>query len=124
MVWLLACESARGPREASEVVDYTGWIYAGPTSQEATFAGGAATFTFDDPEVEPVEAEEPYPDDYPGYWNAEVPGGERYTLRLEQEGYYPAIWRGTTPTNPGGWFAGALVAGEIEQVDSFLGSLS
>jgi len=121
MVWLLlACDDERGPREPSAVVEYDGYLYAGPTSQETFFEQGEVVFAVD--EGEEVQAEQPY-EDIPSYWRADLPAGAGYTLRLVNEDSYPAVWRGHAPVNDGAWFSGALFGAERAQVDELLAAL-
>lgn len=120
MWFLLACGDARGPRDPSDTVEYSGYVLSGPTDTETLLTDGTATFTPD--EGEAVEAEQPY-EDYPGYWSAELPTGTPFTLRLAGSGAYPSVWRGRAPGADGTWFSGALFGAERTQVDTFLAGL-
>lgn len=121
MLWiLLACDDERGPREPSAVVEYDGYVYAGPTSQDTFFESGTMEFQVD--EGETVAAEQPYAD-VPSYWRADLPSGAGYTLRLANDDSYPAVWRGQAPVNDGAWFSGALFGADRAQVDEFLAGL-
>jgi hypothetical protein len=70
------------------------------------------------------EAEQPFPDQYPGYWGIEVPPDTPFQLTLQGDGYYPAIWAGMTPSTPGSWFSGALFAAETDYIDSLAQTLA
>lgn len=118
---LLACTDERGPRDPSDPVEFDGYVFAGPTDQETQLTGGTVVFTPDG--GEPVEAEQPYVDDYPGYWRADLPAGVPYSLRIVGNTGYPAVWRGTAPQADGSWFSGALFGADTDQVDTFLDSL-
>ncbi len=120
-MFLLACTDERGPRDPSDVVEYDGYLFAGPTDQEVQLTGGSVVFTPD--EGEAVEAEQPFVDDYPGYWRASLPPSAPFALRIVGNTGYPAVWRGVSPGADGSWFSGALFGGDTEQVDAFLGAL-
>ncbi len=118
---LLACTDERGPRDPSDVVELDGYVYAGPTDPDVQLTGGTLTFT---PEgAEPIAAEQPFVDDYPGYWRADVPASVPYSLRIVGNTGYPAVWRGTAPAADGSWFSGALFGADTDQVDTFLAGL-
>lgn len=118
---LLACADERGPRDPADVVEYDGYVFAGPTDTELQLTGGSMVFTPDEGDV--VEATQPFVDDFPGYWRAELPPGTPYTLRIVGDTGYPAVWRGTSPGADGSWFSGALFGADTDQVDAFLEGL-
>lgn len=124
MVWLLlACAAERGPRDASDTVEYDGYVYQGPNaSAETLLASGELRFELDD--GEPVEAAQPYAEDYPGYWRAELPASAPFTLRIAADGAYPAVWRGVAPAADGAWFSGALFGGSTAEVDAWFAAFA
>lgn len=122
-LWMLAaCVDERGPRPAEDEVEYAGYLYQGPdVSEETRLAEGSVQFLPDGADAE-IDALQPY-EDYPGYWSVTLPAAVGYTLRIEAESAYPAVWAGTAPANDGSWFGGALFGGDAAQVDDFLASL-
>lgn len=122
LLLLLACGTERGPREAGEVVSLAGYVYEGPSaSSETVLAEGALTFQLDDGTV--ADAVQPY-EDYPGYWAASLPASTGYSLRVEADGAYPAVWRGRSPAADGTWFSGALFGAAVAEVDTWLAAFS
>lgn len=119
MLWfLLACGSERGPRDPGDVVEYDGYLYAGPdASSETLLATGTVRFRLDGGAE--VLAEQPFAEDSPGYWRAELPASTPFALRVESEGAYPAVWRGVSPAADGSWYSGALFGGSKAEVDAW-----
>ncbi|MDP2305422.1 MAG: hypothetical protein Q8P18_05300 [Pseudomonadota bacterium] len=121
---LAACGAERGLREAPAEVTYGGWVYDS-LLYEAVFADGTLTFTVPTaaaPEGEALAADQPY-EGYDGYWLATLPPNVPFALRLLGEGTYPTVWAGDTPGANGTWFAGALFATKVVDVDALLAGL-
>lgn len=105
--------SERDVRPAGEAVRWAGYVFRSGegTETEDLLVDGALTFAVGDA-VDPIEAELPYPDDYPGYWSVELPPGAPLTVRIEGAGLVPSVWAGDAPGNNGSWTAGSLFGAE------------
>ncbi|MFZ5481211.1 MAG: hypothetical protein ACOZNI_30915 [Myxococcota bacterium] len=126
MLWLVGCGVDwvdRGPREAPDEVTWRGWVYTYPPSSEDTPTHTGGTLVLAPDGSDPIEAEEPYVPDYPGYWQAVVPAGVPVTLRIEGEGLYPAVWAGDTPTGDAIWLNGYLFGADAAYMESIWAAL-
>ncbi len=105
--------SERDFRPPTDAVRWAGYVFRSGegTEGEDLLVDGALTFTVAGGEG-PVEAELPYPDDYPGYWSVELPPGVPVTVRVAGEGLVPSVWVGDAPANNGSWAAGSLFGAE------------
>lgn len=119
--FLLACADERGPRPATDPVEYDGYIYAGPTDTETLLDAGRIEFLPEGADT-PILATQPF-EEVPGYWRANLPAGSPFTLHVVGSTGYTALWHGTAPTNSGSWFTGALFGADVTQVDAFFTSL-
>ncbi len=101
--------SGRDERPPSDVVRWAGYVFRSGegTEGEDLLVDGTLTFTVAADAV-PVEAELPYPDDYPGYWSVELPAAAPLTVRIEGPGLVPSVWAADAPANDGSWAAGSL----------------
>lgn len=118
---VVGCATERGPRAGSDVVEYDGYVFRGPTSaNDDLLAEGAVVFTVDG---EVVEAAQPY-SDYPGYWRANLAAGAPFDLRITGPDAWPAVWAGAAPSADGSWFSGALFGADVTQVSEFAATLA
>ena len=108
MWWIFDCSPQRGLQPAEAEVSYAGYVYATPDTEGEPFTAG--TMEFQPGEGEPVHGEQPYPEDYPGYWWATLPASESFELRISGDDVYTTRWAGHAPASDGGWFAGTLFA--------------
>lgn len=102
---LAACEEAAAP---SDEVSWSGWVYV-DQDDEHVLTEGAAEFWPEGAE-EPVAAEQPYIDDYPGYWEVFLSPGVPANVHLTGAAERGTWWAGDAPTARGNWFGGALFA--------------
>lgn len=94
------------------LVSLAGYVYSSPfpESTDAIITGDAQVEFFDLDGGSLAVAEEPFADDYPGYWRARLPPDTDYQLRIDGgEGTRPALWRGVSPPSSGFWPATAPV---------------
>ncbi|HNH47977.1 MAG TPA: hypothetical protein PKY30_13115 [Myxococcota bacterium] len=122
MWWIFDCSPQRGLQPAEAEVSYAGYVYATPDTEGELFTAG--TMEFQLANDEPVEGEQPYPEDYPGYWWAPLPASQSFELRITGEGVYPTRWAGRAPASDGGWFAGTLFAGEKAWMDDLFAQVA
>ncbi len=130
MIALLAgCTLSFGAADDDEgTVHWSGFVYASPDTSTGATLGGEAMVVApdaldDEGEPEPIVAEEPYADDYPGYYDASVPPEARVAVHLDGGDAYPTLWRGITPARNGRWLTGALFAADRAYTASLMAAL-
>lgn len=115
---LFACGVAREERPPSDVVAWRGYVFRSPVSTDAEDLLVSGVVTVTPAGGEPVAAEQPYPEEYPGYWSVELPAGVPVDLDIEGEGLVPSRWSADAPASDGAWSPGALFGMERAWVDS------
>jgi len=115
---LLACAE---PEAESGDVSWSGWVYLDQDSEQP-LADGSVEFWLAGAS-EPILAEQPYADDYPGYWAVVLPAGEAVNVRVSATGARSTWWAGNAPTADGSWFGGALFAATQSWIDTVFTSL-
>lgn len=100
-----ACEEAAAP---SDEVSWGGWVYV-DQDDEQVLTDGAVAF-WPEGAVEAVAAEQPYLEDFPGYWEVTLSPGVAVNVRVSGGTERGTWWAGDSPTARGNWFGGALFA--------------
>ncbi len=100
------------PTDGADVAWY-GTILDGPYTGDNGVLSGGEVLVYDLDEELLAEGTEPDADN-PGYWKLRVPASTPVALHLAGEGMLPTVWRGTTPSDLGYWFTGALFAYDAE----------
>lgn len=122
MWWIFDCSPQRGIQPAEEEVTYGGYVYASPDTEGELLEVGKLEYTLPGPVLKP--AEQPYPDDYPGYWWALLPASSPFELRITGEGLYPTLWAGQVPASDASWFSGTLFGGQKEWIDDLFAQVA
>ncbi len=122
MWWIFDCSPQRGLQPAEAEVSYAGYVYASPDTEGELFTSGTLEFSLEN--GEPVEGEQPYAEDYPGYWWALLPASQSFDLRISGEDVYPTRWAGRAPGSSGSWFAGTLFAADKAWTDQLFSQVA
>jgi hypothetical protein len=143
-VLLLGCggESSDDSAAADEVT-WGGFVYVGSgTEKDDRFSTGTITLweePFEESGAE-VAMEQPYYDNYPGFWQVVAPPQRSVNLRISNEGWEApdsgsdsgaadtgtvpmvevrsTVWAGNTPRADGNWLGGALFAATDDWIEA------
>lgn len=116
--------SLGGADDDADTVHWSGFVYASPDTQNGGVLGDKAMTVLPDGDgAEAITADEPYADDYPGYYDASVPPDSKVTVQLNGGDAYPTVWRGTTPSRNGRWLSGALFGADREYIAKVIAAL-
>lgn len=99
------CAESAAP---TDDIAWAGWVYV-DQDEERVLTDGTVSF-WEEGAAEATLAVEPYPDDYPGYWEVALPPGVPVNVRLAEVSARTTWWAGDAPTSRGNWFGGALFA--------------
>lgn len=106
---LLACSTTETTED--ELVTWVGYVYGGDTTNaDERLDQGKLWFDMGDSEI---KGEQPY-EDYPGFWQFEVPPGVPGNVRIEGSisgvDARNTVWAADSPTKDGNWLGGSLFA--------------
>lgn len=119
---LPACTVSLATEEDDGVVAWSGFVFSSPAVSEETYFGtGTVDFAADG--AEPVAGEQPYVEDYPGYWAVELPASVPVVVNLDAEAAWPTVWQGVTPGTDGRWLSGALFAADVAYMTELFAAL-
>ena len=115
---LLACGVAREERAASDIVTWRGYVFRSPVVEDGEDVLSDGTITVSPLGGDAIPAEQPFPDEYPGYWSVELPAGAAVRIDIEGEGLYPSRWAADAPSNDGSWSTGSVFGMERAWADA------
>lgn len=122
MLLLPACTVSLATETDDGVVAWSGFVFSSPAVSEETYFG-AGSLAFGADGAEPIAGEQPYAEDYPGYWAVELPPSVPVVVSLASDTAWPTIWHGVTPGTDGRWLSGALFAADVAYLTELFAAL-